>query len=85
MPRVGLEPAIPAFERAKPVHTSDRAAGHCDQPLKFLATLIPLIEIKDVWQKKKSRIITSAYTPHPLPKGPLASVSIRRNESSILS
>jgi hypothetical protein len=26
MPRVGLEPTIPAFERAKTVHASDRAA-----------------------------------------------------------
>jgi hypothetical protein len=26
MPRVGIEPTIPAFERAKTVHASDRAA-----------------------------------------------------------
>jgi hypothetical protein len=26
MPRVGFEPTIPAFERAKTVHASDRAA-----------------------------------------------------------
>jgi hypothetical protein len=27
MPRVGFEPTIPVFERAKPVHALDRAAA----------------------------------------------------------
>jgi hypothetical protein len=30
MPRVGFEPTIPAFERAKKVHTLDRAATVID-------------------------------------------------------
>jgi hypothetical protein len=30
MPRVGFEPTIPVFERAKTVHDLDRAADHCD-------------------------------------------------------
>jgi hypothetical protein len=33
MPRVGFQPTIPAFERAKTVHALDRAAGHCDRHL----------------------------------------------------
>jgi hypothetical protein len=37
MPRVGLEPMIPVFERAKTIHALDRAATQIDQftPLTF--------------------------------------------------
>jgi hypothetical protein len=31
MPRVGLGPMTPVFERAKCLHALDRAAGHCGQ------------------------------------------------------
>jgi hypothetical protein len=31
MPRVGFEPTIPAFERAKTFHVLGRAAGDCDR------------------------------------------------------
>jgi hypothetical protein len=33
MLRVGFEPTIPVFERAKTVHALDRARGHCDRLL----------------------------------------------------
>jgi hypothetical protein len=33
MVRVGFEPMIPVFERAKRVHALDRAAGHSDRLL----------------------------------------------------
>jgi hypothetical protein len=39
MPRVGLEPTIPVFERAETVHALDRAATVIDQdtlePIEF--------------------------------------------------
>jgi hypothetical protein len=35
MPRVGFEPTIPAFERAKTVHAIDRATTVIDGKLKL--------------------------------------------------
>jgi hypothetical protein len=34
MPRVGFEPKMPMFDRAKTVHILDRA-GHCDKQSKY--------------------------------------------------
>jgi hypothetical protein len=40
MPRVGYEPRIPVFERAKTVHALDRA-GRCDRVPSYYTSVIP--------------------------------------------
>jgi hypothetical protein len=40
MPRVRFEPKTPVFERAKTVHTSDRAATPLDEPLQMLSVML---------------------------------------------
>jgi hypothetical protein len=40
MPRVGFEPTIPVFERAKTVHALDRAAAMIS--LSFYIPLLPV-------------------------------------------
>jgi hypothetical protein len=40
MPQVGFEPIIPAFERAKTVHATDRAANVIGQPPNWRLLLL---------------------------------------------
>jgi hypothetical protein len=44
MPRVGFEPTIPAFERAKTVHASDRAATVMGNHLNIQRYIASVIE-----------------------------------------
>jgi hypothetical protein len=46
MPRVGLQPTTPVFERKKTVHALDHAAGHCDRPgVTGLSKIVALMSI----------------------------------------
>jgi hypothetical protein len=54
MLRLGFEPTIPAFERAKAVLALDRAAGHCDRIISVIALVNHKQRHEHEWEKLHS-------------------------------